>query len=424
VWIDAVDGVEQLDRLDTSEKPEGNEDRCTILRQVRVLDFSRVLSGPFCTRILADLGAEVIKVETGAGDPTRLSPPFKGRFASYFTQFNVGKKSIGVNLRNPKGLQLIKKLVQISHVVIENFRPGILAKMGLGYPVLKEINPRIILCSISGFGQTGAEANRLAFTDIVQAYSGLDDMSAKMMGPTADPPGFPASFGDNYASLNAAIAILAALYQCDHTGEGQAIDISMLDCLVAANDSTLQKYIFSDGELDRADTAFRPPLRMKDGYMAVALLYHFDRVIQAIGRPELLQEERFKTIGIRRKKDNFEIYLKIVREWARNTTLAEAASLFDQYDVAYSKVNSVAEVVNSQVMGDRNMFVETNLPKYGPVRVVNTPFKFSQGPCGPQGPPPDLGEHTREVCHQLLNLSTQEVEGLIQEGVLFSRENS
>ena len=231
-----------------------------MLANVRVLDLSRVLSGPFCTRMLCDLGAEIIKIETGAGDATRLFPPFKAGHAHYFTQFNAGKKSLALNLRHPKGLDLFKKLVLRSDVVLENFRPGTMTKMGLGYPVLKEINPRIIFCSISGFGQDGPEAKRLAYTDNVQASCGLDAMAAKMIGPNADPPGFPYSFGDTYASLNAAVAILTALYYRGLSGEGQAIDISMFDCLVAANDSTLQKYIFSDGQDDEIGAAFRPPV--------------------------------------------------------------------------------------------------------------------------------------------------------------------
>jgi crotonobetainyl-CoA:carnitine CoA-transferase CaiB-like acyl-CoA transferase len=227
-----------------------------MLETLRVLDFSRVLSGPFCTRMLADLGAEIIKVESVGGDPMRKYPPFKGKHAFYFTQFNAGKKSIAVNLGHEAGVDLIKRLVAISDATVENFRPGLLAEMGLGYPVLKRINPRVICCAISGFGQDGPESQRLAYTDIIQAYGGMDHAAANMLGATGDPPGFPLSFADTYASFNAAIAILAALYHRELTGEGQAIDISMLDCVLAANDTTIQKYIFSDGEIEDVRTSF------------------------------------------------------------------------------------------------------------------------------------------------------------------------
>ena len=395
-----------------------------MLKKIRVLDFTRVLSGPFCTRMFSDLGAEVIKVESDRGDSMRMLPPFRGGFASYFTQFNVGKKSIGVNLRHPQGLELVKKLVPHCDVVIENFRPGVMAKMGLGYPVLKEINPRIIFCSISGFGQTGPEAKRLAYTDMVQAYSGMDYMAGKMIGPDADPPGFPYSFGDSYASLNATVAILAALLHREFTGEGQAIDISMLDCLLAANDSTLQKFIFSDGKMDTAGVAFRPPLRMKNGQMAVALFMNFERVLQGIGRPELLQDERFKTLEARGNPANFDQYLRIVREWAQKVTVEEATRIFDQYDIPYGKVNSIAEIVQSPVVRHRNMLVAIELKENEKALVVNTPFRFSNSPCEPQDRPPHLGEHNREVFGGLLKFSETEMERLGREGVLVQQKAS
>lgn len=334
----------------------------------------------------------------------------------------MGKKSIGVNLRHPRGVELTKKLVPLSDVVIENFRPGLMAKMGFGYPVLKEINPKIIFCSISGFGQTGPETNRLAFTDMVQAYSGLDYMLGQMMG--ADPPGFPVSFGDSYASLNAALAIVTALYHRDHSGEGQSIDISMLDCLLASNDSTLQKFVFSDGELDSAGNSFRPPIRMKDGHMAIALFSHFDRVVQAMGRPDLLKDERLGTLLARYKKENFDYFLTIVREWAKDRTIEEASKLFEKYDVAFGKVNSVADVVRSPVVRERKMLTEVDLSKDVRALVVNTPFRFSQSPCGPQGRPPYLGEHNREVFEGLLKLSEEEMRALTREGILFQEERS
>jgi CoA:oxalate CoA-transferase len=398
------------------------EAKAKMLANVRVLDLSRVLSGPFCTRMLCDLGAEVIKIETGDGDTTRTFPPFKAGHAHYFTQFNVGKKSLALNLRHPKALDLFKKLVLRSDVVLENYRPGTLAKMGLGYPVLKVINPRIILCSISGFGQDGPDAKRLAYTDTIQADCGMDAMAAQMIGPNAAPPGFPYSFGDTYASLNAAVAILTALYYRGISGEGQAIDISMFDCLVAANDSTLQKFIFSDGQDDRVGIAFRPPFRMKNGYMAAALFMAFDRVLQAMGKSELLQDERFNTMEARYKPENWSQFFEMFKGWARETTVEEASLLFEKYDIPYGKVNSVSEVTNSPVVRHRNLLAETEIPGHEAVRVVNTPFKFSGFPCRPQGPPPRLGEHNRSICRDLLNLPEREIEALIQEGILIQQK--
>ncbi len=390
--------------------------RIKLLEKVRILDLSRVLSGPFCTRMLSDLGAEVIKIESLTGDSSRQFPPFKGNYGSYFTQFNAGKKSLCVNFRHPKGIELIKRLVAISDVLIENFRPGVLAKMGLGYSVLKEINNGIILCSISGFGQNGSESKRLAYTDIVQAFGGLDHAARKMISGQEEPPGFPVSLGDTYASMNAAIAILAALYNREHTGVGQIIDISMLDCLISSNDSTLQKYLFSDGQIDSPGMAFRPPIKMKDGYMAVSIALTFERVVHAIGRPELLSDKRFITLEARAK--NFEEYYKIVRHWARENTVEQAGKIFDKFDIPCAKVNSTAEILDSAVVRERNMLAEVELQGVGSTAVINTPFKISRTSYGPQGPPPLLGEHNRTVFQELLGLSEHEISELTEAGVI------
>jgi crotonobetainyl-CoA:carnitine CoA-transferase CaiB-like acyl-CoA transferase len=387
-----------------------------MLRNVRVLDLSRVLSGPFCTRMLADMGAEVIKVESITGEPMRRYPPFKGGYSSYFTQWNVGKKSLCLDLKQEKGIDLVKRLVSVCDVVVQNFRVGLMEKMGLGYTVLRKLNPRIILCSISGFGQTGPETARLAYTDIVQAYSGLDYIAGKMRGPGADPPGFPVSFADTYASLNACVSILAALYQREISGEGQAIDISMLDCLLAANDSTLQQYLFSDGAWDRPIGIWRAPLRMKDGHMGVALLLQFERTTRAIGRAELTQDERFSSVPA--QVANLDQFLEIVGEWARDITVEEASKIFDEFEIPYAKVNSTREILESQVVKERSMLCDVELPGVGRVPVVNTPFRFSARPTGPQGRPPGLGEHNRCVLTELLDLSEEELEALANEGVI------
>jgi len=330
-----------------------------MLGNVRVLDLSRVLSGPFCTRMLSDMGAEVIKVESITGEPMRRYPPFKGKYSSYFTQWNVGKKSVCVDLKHEKGIDLIKKLVAKCDVVLQNFRVGMLEKMGLGYPALREINPRIILCSISGFGQTGPETNRLAYTDIVQAYSGLDYIAGKMGGPDVDPPGFPVSFADTYASLNACIAILAALYRRELTGEGQAIDISMLECLLASNDSTLQQYIFSDGMWDKPIGIWRAPLKMKDGHMGVALLLQFERSAKAIGRPELIEDDRFSSMAA--QVVNLNEFLEIVGEWAKDITVEQASEIFKKFEIPHAKVNSTRDILDSEVVKERNMLVDVEL---------------------------------------------------------------
>jgi crotonobetainyl-CoA:carnitine CoA-transferase CaiB-like acyl-CoA transferase len=252
----------------------------------------------------------------------------------------------------------------------------------------------------------------------------MDYIAAKMVGPDADPPGYPYSFGDTYASLNAAIAILGALLHRELTGEGEAIDISMLDCVLAANDSTLEKHIFSEGQLDTAGIAFRPPLRVKDGHMAAALAMQFERVTEAIGRPDLLEDQRFKTIEERHKGENFDKYLQIVKEWAKDKSIEEVSQIFEKYDIPYGRVNTIEEVISSPVVNYREMLVRMELPDNGPIQVVNTPFKVGRNACGPQGPPPRLGEHNREILKGLLKLSEEEIAVLDREGILVEQKGS
>jgi len=367
--------------------------------------------------MLADLGADVVKIESKAGDPMRTSFPRRGEFSSYFTQFNLGKKSLSLNLREKEGIELIRKLASRCDILLENFRPGRMTEMGLGYTTLKDINPDIIYCSISGFGQTGKESKRPAYTDIVQAYSGLDYAAGHMYGATGAPPGFPFSLGDTYASLNAAVAVLAALYHRQITGQGQYIDISMLDCLLAANDSTLHRFIFSDGEEDIPTLVFRPPFKMKDGFMAASVALNFEKTVEAIGRTDLLEDENFK--DPEKRRDVFDVYIQIVKEWAETKTIAEASAVFDRYDIPYGKVQSTAEIINDPVVQHRHMLSEIDLPQVGKVPVINTPFRFSGSVTGPKGPPPGLGEGRYTVLKDWLEMGEKEVEELIARGIVY-----
>jgi len=369
--------------------------------------------------MLGDLGAEIIKVESPNGDQLRASVPRKGDFSSSFTQFNAGKKSVCIDYRTERGVELVKQLAARSDVFLENFRAGLLASIGLGYDDIKAINPAIVYCSISGFGQDGPGAGRTAYTDIIQALSGLDYAAQKMMdNETGSPPGFPASLADTCASLNATIAILAALLGRVTSGEGQFIDISMLDSLMASNDTTLQRTLFSDGALDSPSNLFRAPFKMKDGFMSASVGLNFDKVVLAMGRPELIVDERFRTVDLQRQ--NMMEYISIVREWAQHQTVAQASAIFDEYDIPYGKVNSSQEVLNSEITRHRQMKVDVTLRDGGLLPVINTPFRFSGGKSGPEGPPPYLGEHTDAVMRDLVGLSDETRQSLFEAGVLVS----
>jgi len=388
-----------------------------MLQGVRVLDLSRVIAGPFCSRMLGDLGAEIIKIETPAGDAFRQASPQKGGFSAPFTQFNAGKKSVCINLRSVEGIALVGTLAKKCDVFLENFRAGLAGRIGLGYDDIVQQNSSIVYCSISGFGQHGPDAGRPAYTDIIQALSGLDYASQNMYGnDSAEPPGFPVALADTCTSLNATIAILAALYNRALTGEGQHIDMSMLDATVASNDSTLQRFIHSDGRDDSPSTIFRPPLKLKDGFIAASIGLNFEKSMKAIGRDDLIRDERFKTVALQR--DNMAMFVSEVRKWAADRTVAEVSALFDEHDIPYGKVNSTGEVLDSDVLRNRGMLFDLDLPGAGPTTVLGTPFNFSSGKSRPDGPPPGLGEHTKTVLGELLDLSSTELQKLVTGGIV------
>ncbi len=391
-----------------------------ILNGVRILDLSRVISGPFCSRILGDLGAEVIKVESPGGDAFRAASPQWGGFSAPFAQFNAGKKSVCIDLRTKQGVDLVHRLAEHCDVFLENFRAGLAADIGIGHAQICEINPSIVYCSISGFGQHGPDAGRPAYTDVIQAMSGLDDAASKMFGNNAGvPPGFPASLADTYTSQQAAIAILAALFHREKSGEGEVIDISMLDTMVSVNDSTLQRYLFSNGEIDAPSPVLRPPLQLKDGFLAASIGLNFEKTLQAIGSPDLINDERFRTAELRR--ENMATYVGVVSDWVRDKTIAEVTQLFDAFDIPYGKVNSPAEVLESDFMSYRQLLVDLE-GQDGNIPVINTAFSFLSGKSGPGGPPPRLGEHSLEVVESLLGMAEDEISALITGGILICNE--
>jgi crotonobetainyl-CoA:carnitine CoA-transferase CaiB-like acyl-CoA transferase len=398
---------------------EGNTEG-RMMSGIRVLDFGRVISAPMCARNFADLGAEVIKVESGGGDLVRTHPPFycNGSFGAIFTQYNAGKKGVYFDLRKPEGIELAKKLIAVSDVVVENFRPGVFEKMGLDYENLKKLNPRIIMCSISGFGQTSSERGRTAYADIIHAYSGMEYMTMRMMGEGVDPPGFAYSHADTYAALNATITVMAALFKRERTGEGQYIDLSLLDCAIAANDSTLQGFIFSEGAIDKPNMP-KLPYRMKDGHMTVPAILAWNKLVLAMGRPELGEDPRFINDEVRMKPENAEELMKILKAWMAGVTVAEATALFEKYDIPHSKVNTLADVVNAPVVKERDMLVDVYLePGKPPAKVMNCALRFDGYRVGPVGRPPFLGEHNAEVLRDVLGLKDEEIERLTREKII------
>ena len=392
----------------------------SILDGVRILDFSQVLSGPYCTRLLADMGAEVIKVERPPlGDGARSWPAIKHGRSGAFLQFNAGKKGICLDLKKLKAIKIVKDLVKKCEVVVENFNVRAMARLGLSYRELNKVNPRLIMCSITGFGQTGPNKSRLAFATVVHAASGITEILRRQHGEDIRPAPHGLSIGDTLAGYHAAYAIMAALFYRERTGKGQYIDISMFDSLFFSIDHQVQYYLMT-GEEHTVYGAV--PVKRKDGYFTIGYGKYemILRTLECIGKPELANDERFSSLEkvIFHQKEFFQL----VEEWAQNYgSVEEVEALLRQAGLAVSKVCSVPEVVHSPQVESRGLLAEVDDPKIGKVKVINSPFKLSETESHLRGPSPGLGEHNKEILSRLLHYSNEEIEKLYAEGVLFCK---
>ena len=393
------------------------------LADIVVLDLSNILSGPYCTMLLADLGAEVIKVERPkVGDQSRrLGPQVKGDSA-YFMSVNRGKKSITIDLSSSSGQELIGRLCKHADVLVENFVPGTMKEFGLDYSILRSLNPRMIYASISGFGQDGPYAYKPAFDIIVQAMGGL-------MSVTGEPGGRPirpgVSLGDSVAGILAALAIVAALWERNRTGRGRYLDLSMLDCQVTLMENAFSRFFATGkvpGPLGSRHPAAVPfqAFATLDGYIVVAIISDDGNVwahfCDAISRPELANDTRFSESLARVK--NYEALAKIIEDVLRQLSSEEWLRKFGELGVPCGPVNRIDTVTSDPQVLHRNMIAEIPHKRLGKWHVANTPFKFDGVSSKPRGPSPDLGEHTEITLHELLGLSSTEISRLKSRGVI------
>ncbi len=376
------------------------------LEGIRVVDLTRILAGPYCTMVLADLGADVVKVEQPGGDQARRNGPFfagrDGRERStYFTSVNRGKRSIVIDLKNPDGRDAFLRLVDSADVVTENFRPGTMANLGVDYATLSARNPRLIMASVSGFGQNGPFAKRAALDVIVQAMGG-------MLSITGDEGGGPVrpgvSMGDITAALFTTIGVLSAIVERDRSGLGQHIDMAMLDCQAAILENPLMRY-FAVGEMPERIGTRHPvtapvqALPTKDGYVAVAVsdgpTGHWGRFASLIGKPELKDDERFASGWLRRV--NYEELRPHLESALAQRTTGEWVDLLGPAGIAVGPVQDVSQVAVDPQLNFRGMFVQAEAPQAGAVTFTNTPVKHSRTPGGVRRGAPELGEHTDTV---------------------------
>jgi formyl-CoA transferase/CoA:oxalate CoA-transferase len=392
------------------------------LSGVRVLDLSRVLAGPFATCILGDLGAEVIKVEEPGGDHVRTLPPFyEGGESHYFLAINRNKRSIVVDLKKPEGRELVLELAAKSDVVVENFRPDVMDRLGIGFEELKARKPDIILCSISGYGSTGPMRDRPSFDLVTQARSGAMSITGEPDGP---PTKLGLPMGDLGGGLWGAIGVLAALNRRHATGEAQHVDLSLLEGLVGLLGYLGQLAFMtgqSPGRVGSGHHHIVPYGRFEvaDGHLVLALHVgaFWRRFCLAIDRRDLLEDPRFATTADR-QHNRVELQAA-VEAIMRERTRAEWTEILERADVPHGPILDVLEALEQEQLREREAIAVMNHPTAGPVRQVRSPIRFAgEAMPGELAASPRLGEHSREICATLLGWDDERLDELEAAGVL------
>ncbi|MEA2635781.1 MAG: hypothetical protein QOH92_2548 [Chloroflexota bacterium] len=396
-----------------------------LLSGVRVLDFGRVFAGPHAALLLRSLGAEVIKVERPVrGDDSRAnSYLYPQGISGYFMQQNWGKKSLSLNLKQPQAKDVVQKLVKDSDVLIENFRPGTMAKLGLGWEDLWRLNPRLVMCSISAFGQTGPDSSRAGYGAIAEARAGIPEMTGEPDGPPM-PTVLP--IADAMAASHAFGAICAALYSRERTGKGEYLDIALLDCAVEMHDWGIQQFLGSRGGMNPTRRGLFDRSIVPWGYFKVrggwiCLIVSNDSFWGKLGRlmtrPELADDPRYATVEAR-AQHHVDVY-RLVSEWISSfADPDEVLAMLQAADLPADRLQSIAEVVKDSQLRARNMFLDVTHPLLGPLTVLNTAIRSEAASSGLTGLPPLLGQHNEEVLRGL-GYSVDEVRQLYDQGIIY-----
>ncbi|WP_457630419.1 CaiB/BaiF CoA transferase family protein [Oceanithermus sp.] len=394
------------------------------LSGLKVLDLSRILAGPFATQMLADLGAEVWKVESPWGDDTRRwGPPFKEGESAYFLSTNRGKKSVAVNLKDPRGQELVRGLAAEADVLVENFKAGDLARYGLDYPSLREVNPRLVYASITGFGQSGPRAHEPGYDAALQGITGIMSITGEADGP---PVKIGVAWIDVLTGLTAAVGILAALREREQSGLGQHLDLALFDVGVAALVNQAQAYLMSGVVPQRMGSA-HPQIVPYQAFaasdkwfiLAVGNDAQYQRLTEAIGHPELWEDERLRS-NAGRVEHRDELVPRLQEIFAGRTR-AEWLEVLRAAGVPVTPVNDVGEALADPQAEARGLLWEVEHPKLGPTPLLASPLQhMSRTPAAPAAPPPLLGQHTREVLGGVLGLAPAELAELEAAGVVKS----
>ena len=385
------------------------------LEGVRVLDFSIMLAGPYCARLLADAGAEVIKIEPPEGDDMRLRSPLRNGQSAYFGQLNAGKRSLALDLKSAGAIELVRQLVKESDILVENFRPGVMDRLGLGYDALRAINPRLIYCSISGYGQTGPAAERAAYAMIVHAESGFDRSLMRYAGDRDRPAAGAVFVADVLGGIFGYSAIQTAVVQRARTGAGQRIDVALMDCMLNLLVYELQEAQFPP----QAPRAAYGPVRASDGDILIAPITprNFAALCEVTGQGELANDARFRTVPGRAA--NWTAMMQVVEKWTEQHTVRQCIAALDKAGVPSAEYRDPGAALTDPHLLQRGAFA-TIADSAGEFLGVNAPWKMSGGPTAMRREIPAVGAHRDDVLSRVLGLSGEVIAGLAEAGVFGS----
>ena len=389
---------------------------------IRVIDMTRVLAGPYCTLLLGDMGAEIIKIEVpGHGDDSRKYPPFIGTESAYFMNLNRNKKSLTLNLKTEKGKAVFLDLVKCADVVIENFRPGTLDDLGVGYAKLKTINPNLVYSSISGFGQSGPYKDLPGYDIIGQAMGGIMSVTG---WPETPPSRTGTAIADILAGLCACIGILSSLIAVRNGCRGQKVDIALVDSVVSAMETIIQIYLVEKRIPQRTGNRYEfiypyDTFKAKDGWVVIAVGNNklWEVFCDAIGTNHLLDDQKFKD-NYDRVKAHVEVK-RIVEEWTGPRTVKEVVDFLLSKTIPCAPLYTVKEVVEDPHIADaRRMIREVEHPVAGRIKVIGSPINLSETPAEVYFPAPMLGQHSSDVLKNILNYSEDKIDALKREKII------
>ena len=384
------------------------------LAGIRVLDFTAAMAGPYCTRWLADLGADVIKIEPIAGgDFIRTRGPLRNGLSTPFGHFNCGKRSIAIDLKQAEAADIVRALAEKSDVVVENFRPGVMERLGFDYPNMMAINPRLVYCAISGYGQSGPSALLPAIAPTIHASSGYDMENYAYQGGQGRPAKTGTYIADMLGALFALSAIQTALFQRERTGHGQFIDTALLDSMV-----NLLVYEFQDAQFppERPRHLYQP-VKASDGFVMIAPMTqaNFESLADAAGHPEWKADARFGPMGARIR--NWDAFMGAVEDWSSERTTEECERVLLPAGVPCSRYKTTREMMQDPYFTARGLFARVE-DEAGSYLVTNPAFQMSGSRAEVRGTVPTLGEHADEILNGLLRYTPEQIEALRRKGVI------